>query len=54
MSNNPSDVELRGELNIADEEALLPIEKKLIVWSLGLGVGLLIVLALLNRFLPVS
>jgi hypothetical protein len=32
-------------------EPLLPIEKKLIVWSLGLGVGLLIVLAIVNRLL---
>ena len=32
-------------------EPLLPIEKKLIAWSLGLGVGLLIVLAIVNRLL---
>jgi hypothetical protein len=30
-------------------EPLLPIEKKLIAWSLGLGVALLIVLAIINR-----
>jgi hypothetical protein len=32
-------------------EPLLPIEKKLIAWSLGLGVALLIVLAIVNRLL---
>jgi hypothetical protein len=30
-------------------EPLLPIEKKLIAWSLGLGVALLVVLAIVNR-----
>ena len=33
-------------------EPLLPIEKKLIGWSLGVGVASLIALALLSRFLP--
>ena len=32
-------------------EPLLPIERKLILWSLGLGVGLLIALAIVNRLL---
>jgi hypothetical protein len=32
-------------------EPLLPIEKKLIAWSLGIGVALLIVLAIVNRVL---
>ena len=32
-------------------EPLLPIEKKLIGWSLGTGLVLLIALALLNRYL---
>jgi hypothetical protein len=30
-------------------QALLPIEKKLIGWSLGLGIALLIVLTALSR-----
>lgn len=30
-------------------EPLLPIEKKLIVWSFGLGVALLIVLVFVSR-----
>ncbi|HZP76894.1 MAG TPA: hypothetical protein VFB45_12185 [Pseudolabrys sp.] len=43
--------------NIADEmrtmahEPLLPIEKKLIGWSLSLGVVLLVVLVLISRTL---
>jgi hypothetical protein len=32
-------------------EPLLPIEKKLIAWSLGIGVGLLIILTIVNRLL---
>jgi hypothetical protein len=35
-------------------EPLLPIEKKLIAWSLGLGIGLLILLAIVNRLLPLA
>jgi hypothetical protein len=38
----------------APVEPLLPIEKKLIGWSLGVGLVLLALLALLNHFLPVS
>ena len=46
-----------GQQNIGEEikkipvEPLLPIEKKLIGWSLGTGIVLLILLALLNRYL---
>ena len=32
-------------------EPLLPIERKLIAWSLGLGIGLLVLLAALNRLI---
>jgi hypothetical protein len=35
-------------------EPLLPVEKKLIGWSLGIGLALLIVLLLINHYLPVS
>lgn len=35
-------------------EPLLPVEKKLIGWSLGLGVVLLLVLIFLTRAFPVS
>ena len=41
--------ELREELRTASAEPLLPIEKKLIAWSLGLGIVLLIVLAAAYR-----
>jgi hypothetical protein len=35
-------------------EPLLPIEKKLIGWSLGIGVGLLVILAIVNHLFPAS
>ncbi len=43
--------DLRDELK-APVEPLLPIEKKLIGWSLGLGLALLVLLVLANRLLP--
>jgi hypothetical protein len=46
--------DLREELNKPGVEPLLPIEKKLITSSLGLGIFLLIVLAIINHFLPMS
>ena len=42
------------ELRNAPAEPLLPIEKKLIGWSLGLGIVLLIVLAAVNHLFPVA
>jgi hypothetical protein len=45
--------DIREELK-APVEPLLPIEKKLIGWSLGTGVVLLIILVLINHFFPVS
>jgi hypothetical protein len=42
------------ELRAAPAEPLLPIEKKLIGWSLGLGIALLIALTAINHFFPVS
>ncbi len=47
-----SEPNLREELDKAEVEPLLPIEKKLIGWSLGIGVVMLIALAVLNHFLP--
>jgi hypothetical protein len=41
----------RDEFRKAEPEPLLPIEKKLIGWSIGLGVALLIVLAAVNRLI---
>ena len=40
---------LRDELARNQAEPLLPIEKKLIGWSLGIGITLLIALAIVNR-----
>jgi hypothetical protein len=42
--------ELRGNAT----EPLLPIEKKLIGWSLGLGITLLVILVIVNRLFPVA
>jgi hypothetical protein len=36
------------------EEPLLPIEKKLIGWSLGIGLVSLAILVILNHFLPIA
>ena len=49
-----SQQDLRNELNAAAVEPLLPVEKKLIGWSLGLGIGLLIVLIALNHLFPIK
>jgi hypothetical protein len=45
---------LREELNRAPVEPLLPIEKKLIGWSLAIGLVLLVALAVLNHYAPVT
>ena len=42
--------DLHDELRNAPIEPLLPIEKKLIGWSLTIGLVLLVGLALLNHF----
>jgi hypothetical protein len=46
--------DIREELRKAPVEPLLPIEKKLIAWSLTIGLVLLVGLALLNHFVPVT
>jgi hypothetical protein len=46
--------EIQRELQNAPYEPLLPIEKKLIGWSLGIGLVLLVVLLLVNQFVPVT
>jgi hypothetical protein len=46
--------DLREELRDAPIEPLLPIEKKLIGWSLTVGLVLLVVLAAINHFFPVK
>lgn len=53
MSNSrASTVKLRDELRDAPVEPLLPVEKKLIGYSLTIGLALLALLAAINHFLP--
>lgn len=49
-----SQVNVGEELRKAQTEPLLPIEKKLIGWSLGLGIALLVILAIVSHLFPVS
>jgi hypothetical protein len=49
-----AETNLQAELNRAQVEPLLPIEKKLIGWSLGIGIVLLVALAILNHFVPAT
>lgn len=44
-------VTIKEEIAKAEYEPLLPTEKKLIGWSLGTGLVLLVALALINRYL---
>ena len=46
--------DIKDEANATAVEPLLPIEKKLIGWSLGIGVTLLIVLAVVNHLFPAT
>jgi hypothetical protein len=48
-----SRTDLKNEIN-APVEPLLPIEMKLIGWSLGIGMGLLVILIALNHFVPIK
>jgi hypothetical protein len=47
-----SRTELKNEVAGNPIEPLLPVEKKLIGWSLGLGITLLIILAIVNHLIP--
>ena len=49
-----SQLNVGEELRKAQVEPLLPIEKKLIGWSLGIGIGLLVVLTIVNHLFPVT
>jgi len=49
--SNPN---IADEMRKAEVEPLLPIEKKLIAWSLGTGIVLLIALAVVTRLYPVT
>jgi hypothetical protein len=48
-----SDSELKNEIS-APAEPLLPVEKKLIGYSLGLGLVMLVVLITINHFVPIQ
>ena len=47
-------VDLKNEIAANEIEPLLPIEKKLIGFSLGLGIALLAVLIAINHFVPIK
>jgi hypothetical protein len=49
-----SQTDLGEEIKAAPAEPLLPIEKKLIGWSLGLGIAFLVVLIAINHFVPIT
>lgn len=51
---NTPQVTVKDELNKATYEPLLPIEKKLIGWSLGIGIAFLVVLIVINHLFPVA
>jgi len=40
---------IADELGKMQHEPLLPVEKKLITWSLGIGIALLVLLAFMRR-----
>jgi hypothetical protein len=48
-----SQSDLKNEIT-APAEPLLPIEKKLIGFSLGLGLALLVILIAVNHFFPIK
>ena len=45
--------EIQNEMQKMHAEPLLPVEKTLIVWSLGIGIVLLVVLVLFNKYFPI-
>ena len=49
-----SQVDLKSEMAAKEVEPLLPIEKKLIGYSLGLGITLLVILIAINHFVPIQ
>jgi hypothetical protein len=49
-----SQSDLKNEPGAVAVEPLLPIEKKLIGWSLGVGIALLVVLVVVNHLIPIK
>jgi hypothetical protein len=54
QESNVSQPDIRDEIGQQQYEPLLPIEKKLIGWSFGIGVVLLLVLLLINQLFWVT
>ena len=54
MASDNDKPRIGDEIRKMEAEPLLPIEKKLIGWSLGIGIVLLIVLTVLARLAPVT
>jgi hypothetical protein len=49
-----SQIDLKNEISAKEVEPLLPVEKKLIGFSLGLGIALLVILIAINHFVPIK
>jgi hypothetical protein len=49
-----SQINLKNEISAKEVEPLLPVEKKLIGFSLGLGIALLVILIAINHFVPIK
>ena len=49
-----SQIDLKNEISAKEVEPLLPVEKKLIGFSLGLGIVLLVILIAVNHFVPIQ
>jgi hypothetical protein len=49
-----SQIDLKNEISAKEVEPLLPVEKKLIGFSLGLGIVLLVILIAVNHFAPIK
>jgi hypothetical protein len=49
-----SQIDLKNEISGREVEPLLPVEKKLIGFSLGLGIVLLVILIAINHFVPIK
>ena len=49
-----SQIDLKNEISAKEAEPLLPVEKKLIGFSLGLGIALLVILIVINHFVPIK
>jgi len=54
MSQQDTTHDLQHELRNAQAEPWLPIESKLVGWSLGIGIALLIVLTIVNIYAPAT